>query len=250
MMLVALVACFAGTALASLRGNPRRMNEYGYQYMATSTQFGTGSAGACGGITLSDINGVDGYIAIAAAQSMMGPYSDECSYDSCDGTCNTCPSTGMCDGQSGGCTCKQTGGCNCGSGEDAAAANTDTASLGCWKCATGRVLKQSPYTSWDSSMTSSCSSVDSSSFLTDDVYKFVVGDTCPYGSNAKWCPYTPGDVNQCGFSNHFDIGDASPIGSDWNNNFIVFNVTTCSDTLIAKINELSPSSCPASTSLI
>jgi hypothetical protein len=203
------------------------------------------------------LDGFDGYYAVAAAQAMMEPYNPDahggvscgvgqcCDVQACGMPCSecgrtvksacpakTCPAIGQCDGGQQGpdCKCDQLGGCNCGRGTLASGTN-GTAGLGCWRCAVAKFLRQSPYSGQSKS---SCSDVDESDLLDDREYKLVVADACPYGGNAKWCPRRDGDLNQCGFHNHIDIG-TPPSGIGYNTNYIIFRSAPCSDALIEHI---------------
>jgi len=233
MAALAFVLGLLGTVAAtnkSLRGgNP---SYGGYSYVASTTRFGP-ATGACGSIQFQE-KYLDHYV-VAAAQSMMSPYIDDnsatqkCEAASCTGDCDVTCKAGSCD--SSQCNCQQDGNCWCGRGT-APKENTNTASMGCFSCAKARFLEAIPYND------QACSP-DYTSFVGEEI-KVLVIDACPYGANAKWCPKTPGDKNQCGMENHLDFA-GPPAGID--NNYIVFTPVPCSDEINQQIDKDAHNGC-------
>ena len=225
----------------------------GYDYVATSSAFGDANITGCGGLKeVKTIRLETGYIPIAAAQSQMEPFSQEhgggCGYGACHdahtGAPMECDPTSVncfdskkepiaaCDVNT--CRCQQQNNCYCGRGTMAPATPGGTAPLGCYKCARGQFLASVGTSGWtpfpNYTITSNCSGMNYSRFTDDTVYNFVVVDSCPYAPQPNWCPYRPGDVNQCGFHNHFDIAmklDELQTIYKVNFNYVAFSLMDC-----------------------
>lgn len=212
-------------------------SSHGYAFTATTTRYGETPASGCGGIDTRELVKGTNYIVVASAQAMQSIYPSDfpCQWD-CEENgkkVDRCPYS-KCgnggDGQAiGDCTCKQIGPCWCGSSHPEAPMQ-GTASMGCFTCGKGRFVRKRPY--WND--------VDAEAFATDEIH-IVVGDVCPYGSNAKWCPAQPGDVNACGMKNHLDFVEYPAEGLD--NNFFHFSPAPCSAELQQRFAQLSK--CPA-----
>jgi len=100
-----------------------------------------------------------------------------------------------------------------------------TAGLGCFTCAKGRFVKKTPYTA---------DAEDLTEFITPEI-NVIVGDICPYGSNAQWCRGKAGAKNAVGLKNHLDFS-RPPAGVD--NNYFVFSPSTCSAELRVRARKL------------
>ncbi|CAE8694135.1 unnamed protein product [Polarella glacialis] len=193
-----------------------------YLFSATTTRYGH-TISSCGSVNTSQlVDGLD-YTVVASAQSMQTEFVEgECSWECTDGQglrVESCAVTSCGNWSDGGlvgdCSCRQVGNCWCGLASSQRASGTGTAALGCFTCAKGRFLKKQPYSDQP----------EDPDFASPEL-NLVVADICPYGSNAKWCPGTPGATNVCGERNHLDF-TATPEGI--NNNFFVFSPAECSD---------------------
>ena len=219
----------------------------GYDYVASSSSFGDATYTGCGGMQdVKTIRLQTGFIPIATSQASMEPFNNRgCGYANChdaitNENCNpdriSCFDDNSkpieaCDVNS--CKCDQVSDCYCGRGTMASTTGP-TAPLGCYKCARGQFLTSigtagySPFPQY--SISSNCSGTNYSSFINETVYNFVVVDSCPYGNNPKWCPYRPGQTNQCGFHNHFDIAmRLDELQSIYNVyfNYVAFSLMEC-----------------------
>ena len=106
--------------------------------------------------------------------------------------------------------------------------------MGCYKCARGQFLASVGTSGWtpfpNYTITSNCSGTNYSDFIDETVHNFVVVDSCPYAPQPNWCPYRPGDTNQCGFHNHFDIAmEHDDLKRDFGvvANYIAFSTMPC-----------------------
>lgn len=205
-----------------------------YEFSATTTRYGH-TVSSCGSVNTAELVRGLNYTAVASAQAMQPdfPAGSSCTWECQDGLghkADHCPHKscgGNADGRPiGGCSCKQVGSCWCGQANEPRAAGTGTAALGCFTCAKGRFIRKRPYTSDPEHDTS---------FASPELH-LVVADICPYGSNAKWCPGTPGDVNVCGEKNHLDFTDVPP-GID--NHFFIFSPAECSKEILERFEKLS-----------
>lgn len=219
---VALASCFIERALA-------------YHYVGTTTRYGETPGGACGVVDTRDLVAGTNYYVVASAQSMQSVFEapHSCKWE-CSGSQNKCQWTGGGNGSDGhpdreGCSCRQVGDCMCG---QSGSGSGGTARLGCFTCAKGRFLRHTPYDS---------TPVDDTDFITEEI-NLIVGDICPYGSNAQWCPGKEGDVNAAGKENHLDF--TNPPAGAGNNNYFAFSPSPCSAQLIARAKQIMQLPCP------
>lgn len=200
--------------------------------MASSTGFGYAVNTGCGVHYTKNVLDSTGFIPIAAAQSMMNPYSGDCNYAGCNADPSDITCTGFDSKDPYG--CNQTGSCWCGKGTQAPYTVGSTAPLGCLKCAYGQFVNYTADAGTNPTSNSNCTNdmdvTDANLF--GDVHGFVVIDTCPYAPQPQWCPYSQGDRNQVGMYNHFDIAmDVPDIKQRYGvvANYVAFTPMVCPD---------------------
>jgi len=241
---IAILVCSLASPVVARLGNASRLGRSlsEYPFTATTTSFRPLNYLSCGGVDAADVVKGTDYIVVAAAQSMMGHFSQQfagCEWSCKDGSgkavsecelsqCASNGGHGDGEGAKDGCSCRQDGSCWCGLtsasfGEVAATSIDGTAQLGCFTCAKGRFTRQRPYGKDD------FSDNNANEFASEEV-KIVVADSCPYGANPTWCPAKPGDKNICGEVNHIDF-DHSKLPAGVNNNYFVFQVEPCAEKL-------------------
>lgn len=205
----------------------------GYQYSATTTQYGFGVS-SCGAVNTAVLVQGLNYTVVASAQAMQDEFPEAgatCTWECTDGIgqpVDRCRHTacGTSDGAPiDGCSCKQVGSCWCGEAS-VRSPSMGTAALGCYTCAKGRFISKRPYSSNPNG---------DMNFVSMEL-NLVVADICPYGSNAKWCPAKAGEVNACGEHNHLDFSQY-PSGID--NHYFVFSPAECSTELKHRFSEMS-----------